>query len=198
VNNERERFDAAIALVDAANSGDANTLTVAGVPHPKEAAHSEMLTLWVRKLAPEPSDELLLAARAHHIRRWERPRNDYAEGRGGYLRWRIDAEQFHADVAADLMRQAGYHDEAIERVRSLIAKKGLATKQDAELQALEDGLCLVFLETQLNEIAGRIDREKMISILRKTWKKMSADGQRHALELTFNLGERDLIAEALA
>ncbi len=197
MNSERERFEAAIALIDAANSADPNTIPVDGVEHPKEAAHSEMLTRWIRKLVADPSDELLLAARAHHVRRWERPRKDYPEGRGGYLRWRTDAEQYHADVAAELLREAGYHHEAIERVRALITKKGLAAKQDAEAQALEDGLCLVFLETQLGEVAGRLDRDKMLNILRRTWKKMSRAGQEQALALTFAPEDRALIAEAL-
>ena len=35
-------------------------------------------------------ETLLLAARAHHLRRWELPRDSYPVGRAGYLRWRRD------------------------------------------------------------------------------------------------------------
>ena len=62
---------------------------------------------------------------------------------------------------------------------------------------LDDGVCLVFLETQLDELAGRLDREKMLGVLRKTWAKMSTQGRAAALALTFSQSERTLVAEAL-
>ena len=39
-----ERFRAAIAAIDGANSADPNTLTINGVSRPKELAHAEMMT----------------------------------------------------------------------------------------------------------------------------------------------------------
>jgi hypothetical protein len=192
-------FARAIALIDAANGADAVRIVVRGEARPKELVHAAMLSDWVRRLRPEPPEALLLAARAHHIRRWERPRGDYPDGRGGYLRWRIDAERFHADVAGVLLREAGYGDDTVERVAALITKKGLGAYADDDLQALEDGLCLVFLETQLAEVAGRIDHERMLEILRKTWKKMSPAAQQHALTLAaaFAPEEQALLRAAL-
>jgi hypothetical protein len=169
---------------------------LAGASRAKELAHAEMLSAWIARLRPEAGEALLLAARAHHIRRWERPRHAYPEGRGGYLRWRIDAERFHADIAAELLAQAGYDAGTIARVGEIVQKKGLG--RDPEVQALEDGLCLVFLETQLDEVAERLDREKMLGILRRTWKKMSPEARELALSLTFGDEERTLIREALS
>lgn len=192
-------FARAIAAIDAANAADPVRMVVRGEARPKELAHAEMLTGWVTRLRPGPSEALLLAARAHHIRRWERPRGAYPEGRGGYLRWRIDAERFHAEVTDGILREAGYGDDTVERVAALITKKGLGSHADDELQALEDGLCLVFLETQLGEVAGRLDHEKMVVILRKTWKKMSPAAQGHALTLAaaFAPEEQKLLRVAL-
>jgi hypothetical protein len=191
-----ERFQRAIALIDTANAADPATITVGEVTGPKELVHSEMLTRWVRELTPKPSEAVLLAARGQHIRRWEHPRSSYPEGRRGYLRWRTGLYAFHAEQTAALLRQAGYDDATLARVSFIIRKQGLG--RDSEVQAIEDGLCLVFLETQLGELAGRTDRDKMLEILRKTWRKMSPAAHQHALALTFAPEEHALIRAALA
>lgn len=190
-----ERYAAAIAAIDAANAADPVKLTVAGVERPKELAHAEMMTAWVTKLAGEPSEALLLAARAHHIRRWEVPRSSYPEGRGGYLRWRIGLHDYHANIAAEILRGVGYEDATIERVSFLIHKKNLAT--DSEVQTLEDALCLVFLETQFDELAGRLAEPKMNEIIRKTWRKMSPAGQDRAVTLV-SPAQLEVLQAALA
>ena len=149
----------------------------------------------VTKLAGEPSEALLLAARAHHIRRWEVPRSSYPEGRGGYLRWRIGLHDFHANIAAEILRDAGYDAATIERVIFLIHKKNLSS--DSEVQTLEDALCLVFLETQFDELAGRLAEPKMNEIIRKTWRKMSPAGQERAVTLV-SPGQLAVLQAALA
>ena len=193
--DSRERFAKAIALIDAANAADPTVMRYGGADHPKELLHAELLTRWVETLRPEAPEALRLAARGQHIRRWEHPRATYPEGRTGYLRWRTELYTFHAGQTAELVREAGYDDETVARVTQIIGKQGLG--RDPDVQAIEDGLCLVFLETQLDELAGKLEREKMVTILRKTWKKMSGPARELALELTFEPDERALIAEAL-
>ncbi len=190
-----ERFKKAIALIDGANAADPNVMRYGGAARPKELLHAELLTQWVETLRPDASEALLLAARGQHIRRWEHPRSAYPDGRSGYLRWRTGLYGFHAEETAKLLCEAGYEDAIVARVSQIIRKQGLG--RDADVQAIEDGLCLVFLATQLDELAGKLDREKMLTVLRKTWKKMSDEGRRLALELTFEVEERELIAEAL-
>ena len=51
------------------------------------------------------------------------------------------------------MTEAGYEAAAIERAQDLVRKKNL--RRDPDVQALEDALCLVFLETQLGEFRTR-------------------------------------------
>lgn len=94
-----------------------------------------------------------------------------------------------------IMQSVGYGETAVNRVKDLITKKCL--KQDPEVQALEDALCLVFLETQfasffLSEV-GKIDY-----ILQMTWKKMSPQGQQLALQLPMSEEDRTVIEKALA
>lgn len=191
-----DRFAKAIALIDAANAADPNVMRYGGVDRPKELLHAELLTRWVESLRPDAPEALRLAARGQHVRRWEHPRAAYPEGRTGYLRWRTGLYAFHAEEAARLLSEAGYDSLTVERVGEIIRKQGLG--RDPDVQAIEDGLCLVFLETQLDELAGKMEREKMVTILRKTWKKMSERARELALALTFEPDERALIAEALA
>ncbi len=182
-------------MIDRANAGDPNHVWVRGERRPKELAHSDLLTEWVHRLIPDPSEELLLAARAHHIRRWEVPRDSYPSSRQGYLRWRTGLHEFHARVTGEIMEQAGYGPDVIKRVKEIIRKQRL--KRDPEVQALEDGLCLVFLETQLDDEYERIDDDKMVEILRKTWGKMSPAGQRAAVQLSLSARGRALVERAL-
>ncbi len=188
------RFERAIAAIDSANSADPVQLTVGDRTGPKELLHGELLTHWVRALDPEASEALLLAARGHHIERWRWPRTEYPEGRGGYLRWRSDLHTHHANRVAQILRECGYEEDLIERVSVLIHKRGLG--RDPEVQVLEDGLCLVFIETQFDDIAGRLPDAKMSEIIRKTWHKMSPQGQSRALEVV-TPGQAEVITAAL-
>ncbi len=197
----QERFDAAIAAIDRANADDPNTITVDGEARPKELTHAEMVTDWVRRLADEPSEELLLAARAHHLRRWTVPRNSYPEGRAGYLRWRRDLHQQHADDVGTILGDVGYPTGTVERVQAIVQKKGLA-QGDPEVQILEDALCLVFIETQFREIAERLedqygDEDKMVEVVHKTLKKMSDAGRACALQIDLDPRDRDIVGQAV-
>jgi hypothetical protein len=138
------------------------------------------MTEWIDKLRPDASAELLLAARAHHIRRWEIPRSLYPDGRAGYLRWRRALHDHHARIVGEILADAGYEPATAVRVQEIVRKRNLAN--DPEVQALEDALCLVFLETQFDELAARLDAEKMDDVVEKTLAKMSDDGRRLAVE----------------
>ncbi len=191
-----DRLQAALAAIDVANADDPHTIVVDGVERPKEAAHAEMMTRWVRTLAPDPSEEQLIAARAHHLRRWSIPRDDYPRDRAGYLRWRTTLRRQHADEVSGIMRDAGYGDDEIARVQAIVAKKGLG--RDPDVQVHEDALCLVFLATQFDELAEQLhDDDKMIDILRKTAGKMSPQGLAAAGKLPLSPGGAALLTRAL-
>ncbi len=182
-----DQLAAVLAAIDAANSGDPSSIVVRGESRPKELAHAELATEWVEALCDAPSDALRIAARAHHLRRWERPRKDYPEGRAGYHRWRRDLQAFHAEKVGEILQAKGCDEETIERVQRIIQKHGLGT--DPEVQVFEDALCLVFLETQFRDLAERLPEAKLLDVTRKTLGKMSATARARAAEL---LGPEDL------
>ena len=191
-----DRLAAALAAIDAANSGDPNVIAVDGVGRPKELAHSELMTSWVQTLDPQCSEEQVLAARAHHLRRWTIPRDSYPDGRSGYLKWRTALKRQHADEVGAIMREAGYDDESVARVQAIVRKQGLG--QDHAVQVHEDALCLVFLETQLDELARKMGDDKTVDILQKTAKKMSPAGLDAARGLRFSPSATALLDRALA
>ena len=107
---------------------------------------------------------------------------------------------FHADAAAAILREEGYEDEVIARVRSLLRKERL--KRDPETQLLEDVIGLVFLE---HYVAGFVaahpeyDEAKFADILRKTWFKMSPRGREAALAVArIPEGLRPVVERAVA
>jgi hypothetical protein len=172
---------AAFAAIDAANADDPHTVVVRGAERPKELAHAELAVEWIHRLVPEPSDALLLAARAHHVRRWEIPRASQPEGRAGYLRWKRLLQQHHADVAARVLGEVGVDPATVERVQALVKKERL--KSDPEVQALEDALCLVFVETQFGELTEQLGDDHMVEVVAKTLRKMTPGGREAALGL---------------
>ena len=193
---DSQRFRDAIRRIDAANADDPHTLIVDGEPRPKELTHAAMLTAWVRRLQPDAGEALLLAARAHHIRRWTIPRDDHPSGRRGYLRWRTALQAMHAAEVGRILQKAGYGADEIARVQQLVRKHNL--KRDPEAQTLEDGLCLVFLETQFADLRARYPAAKIADIVQKTWRKMSPAARDLALDLDLPPDERTALEQALA
>jgi hypothetical protein len=63
---------------------------------------------------------------------------------------------------------------------------------------LEDALCLVFLEHQFAQLASKTDAEKMIGVLQKSWSKMTPEGRKRALGLSYSADQRGLLERALA
>ena len=189
-------FEKAIRRFDEENARDPNCAVFEGERIPYELFYAQRLTAWVRRLSSAPSEELLLAARCQHLCRWQIPRTSYPMDRAGYLQWRAELKQFHARKAADILREAGCLPAIIERVRALNLKRELG--RDPQAQVLEDALCLVTLEHQLGDLMQKTEREKLITILQKTWKKMSPAAREAALALPFSADERALLEEALA
>jgi hypothetical protein len=193
---DNPRFEAAMQQLDAAHREDPNREVREGQELPAELLYAERMTRWLQRLAPDASEPLRLAARCQHLCRWMIPRGRYPMDRPGYHRWRSDLARFHAEKAGEILRAVGYEEETIARVQSLVRKERL--KLDPEAQLLEDVICLVFLESYFADFSRKHDREKLITILRKTWKKMSPRGHEAALALDLSPADRALIEKALA
>ncbi len=189
------RFAAAIAAIDAANEADPNRETFAGEDWPKELLYGRRMTGWLVRLAPAATEELRLAVRAQHLERWKIPRADYAMDRKGYLLWRTTLGRYHAERAGEILRAAGYDEGSVARVQAIIRKEKL--RSDPEVQALEDAACLVFLENHFADFAKKHDEAKLVTVLRKTWKKMSPEAHEAALALELAPAARALVARAL-
>lgn len=178
----QERYQAAIAAIDKANAEDPNRETADGREYPKELLYAQRMTAMLERYAPEASEPVRLAVRAQHIRRWEIPRNSYAVDRQGYLQWRTALHKFHAETTGRIMREAGYDDAMIGRVKAIVGKAGL--KVNPETQLMEDVVDLVFIEHYLAGFASRhpeYDEAKWTGIIRKTWHKMSSRAHEFAL-----------------
>jgi len=193
---DRDRFERAIAAIDAANADDPATTVVAGEVRPKELAHAELMSGWVARLDPSATEAQLLAARAHHLRRWTMPRGSYPDGRSGYLRWRTALKKQHAEEVAGILAEAGYDDGTIAAVQGIIKKVGLG--HDPAVQVHEDALCLTFLETQLAELADRLGDEHMLDVIQKTAAKMSPAALAEVAGIEMRDHDRELIARALS
>jgi hypothetical protein len=188
-------FASAMAAIDAANARDPKSERHDGEELPAALLYGRRMSCWLKRLYPEASTALQLAVRCQHIERWTQPRKDYPEGRIGYLTWRRDLKDFHARRAGEILAQVGCPEAVIARVQSLVRKERI--KRDAEAQALEDTACLVFLAHEFAAFAATQDRDKIKSILQKTWRKMSDRGHEAALALPLDESAKALVIEAL-
>jgi hypothetical protein len=185
-----ETVDRARAAIDAANAEDPHR----GHGEPLAMLQGRLAEEWVVRLQPEASTALRLAARAHHLRRWVVPRSTYPEGRAGYLRWRRDQKQRHADELRDILGRAGLETPVVDRATAIVAKVGLGSAP--EVQVFEDAVCLTFLETQLGDTADRLDRDLMVGVIAKTLAKMSDAGKAAATTIDLDARGVDLLTRA--
>ena len=190
-------FERAISLFASVHREDPETVIAHGSEIPRAYLYHERLDYWVEHLDQNASEPLRLATHCQHLRRWMIPRSDYPEGLAGYRSWRRALADFHVQEASSILREAGYDDATISRVRDFMTKKNL--KRDTEIQLFEDAICLVFFETELADFAGKHDRDKLIRILRKIWMKMSENGREAARQLSKQLPNQlqDLFDEAI-
>jgi hypothetical protein len=192
-----QRFREAISRFDAANAEDPNL----DEGQPKELLYAQRMSEMLARFAPDATEAVQLAVRAQHIQRWKTPRSSYPMDRQGYLQWRTGLYKFHAETAGRIMRETGYDEATIERVKAAVGKKALKVNPDTQL--LEDVTDLVFLEHYLAGFAARhpdYDEAKWIEIIRKTWQKMSQQARDFVLAGKVSLPEtaRPLILKAVA
>ncbi len=183
-------YQAAIAAFDQANGEDPNQEQHQHQAVPKELLYSQRMGEMQERYAPEASEAVKLAVRAQHIQRWKIARSEFPMDRQGYLQWRTKLYKFHAGTAGELMRQAGCDEDMIERVMTIVSKKGL--KVNPETQLMEDVGDLVFLEHYMQDFAAKhpeYSEEKWLQIIDKTWQKMSPRAREFALSGRIRLPE---------
>ncbi|KAI9752579.1 MAG: hypothetical protein M4579_005577 [Chaenotheca gracillima] len=189
-------YHKALALIDEAHAEDPRKITVGADEVPYELHYAQKMTAYLEKRSPDASQPLRVAIRAQHFRRWEIARDSYPMNKQGYHAWRTSLKKRQADQAADICSQCGMTEDETSRVAALIRKENL--KKDDETQILEDVACLVFLDDQFEEFEKEHDEDKIISILKKTWGKMSDEGHELALQIQMSERAKGLVAKALA
>ena len=194
--DQTDRLTIALAKFDAYNQKDPHRIVWEGETYSREYFLALKLHEWVLKIKPEASEALVLASRAQHIGRWEIPRDSYAPGREPYLKWRRDLAHYHAQLAGEMLKDSGYHEQEISRVQEIILKKKI--KVDSDVQTMENALCLVFLAFQYEDFHPLHDQEKVVNILRKTLLKMDQTGHQFALTLDYSPQGQSYIEEALS
>ena len=183
-------YEQAIQLINDANSQDPNIEQADGKEWPKELLYSQRMSNMLERYDSEADEVIKLAIHGQHIQRWQSPRSDYPMDRRGYHKWRSDLYSFHADKVAEIMQQAGFNQQDIERAKKAVAKVGIKSNPDTQL--LEDVVGLVFIEHYMLDFATKhpeYSEQKWIDIIRKTWSKMSQRAHEFVLAGKISLPE---------
>ena len=188
---QSENLSKTISLIDEANKQDPNIqIDEHGKEWPKELLYSMRMTEMLERYTPGADEVAQISMRGQHIQRWTSPRSSFPMDRQGYLQWRTQLYKFHANTTAAIMQQVGYDEDSIERVKKAIGKKGIKVNPDTQL--LEDVTDLVFIEYYMTAFVEKntgYDEEKWLSIVRKTWDKMSENAHQFALSGKLKLPE---------
>jgi hypothetical protein len=188
-------YDRARELIDAAHAADPKT---APDGRPAELIYADHMEEWVARLTPDASPLLRLAARCQHLERWTVPRDTFPLGKPGYHAWRESLYLKQAERARELLLLGGVPAKEADEVALWVSKTGLKTTHGT--QVLEDAAVLVFLENEIADFAAEhahYPSEKFVHILRRTWRKLSPEGQQAALQLDLAPGIAALLQEAL-
>ena len=170
------RLQTALDAIDTANAKDPKLDN--GTP--EALLYGQRMTEECNRLFPNASEALQVASRGQHIERWVLKRADYLEGRAGYLKWRRDLGAHHANRVSEIMADASYSEDDVTAAGAMLRKEGI--KRDAQVQALEDIICFVFIKHYFAPFAAKHSPEKVLSIVVKTARKMSADARARALQ----------------
>lgn len=190
----QSRYEQAVRAFREANAEDPNLRFERGSARPRELVDAERLFAWVEKLSPNASEALKLAAHCQHLRRWRIPRDSFPEGRLGYLKWRKRLQTFHAREVQKMLSAVGYDQHTIADVMRIVTKREL--KSNPDVQTMEDALCLVFLQYELEQFAAKHPPDKVIDVLRRALEKMSERGRGAASELQFPNPVKSLVIRA--
>jgi hypothetical protein len=187
-----DRFEQAVGRMAEINARDPNRLG----GRPKELVAAERLVEWVRRLAPDASEPLRLAANCQHVARFEIPRSTYPADRTGYLKWRKRLAQMHAERSREILTEVGYDAVTVAAVVRINLKQG--RRDNPDTQTMEDALSLSFLEHEFAEFCEKHSDDKIIGIVQKTWSKMSQRARELAQGLTLTGRAQNLVGRALA
>jgi hypothetical protein len=193
-------LDKVLAAIDAVNQEDPNSTLMNNQYQPKEFIYGQYMTECLNQYWPNSNENLQIAVRAQHIKRWHLKRSEFPEGKQGYLTWRKELGKFHAETTKQLMIENDYDEIFAEKTACIIRKEKLKSNSDS--QTLEDVACLVFLQYYFDEFAAKYteknNEEKIIRIVQLTWKKMSERGHEIALSLTLPDHLAALVNKALS
>lgn len=194
------QLNAVLSAIDSINKTDPNITIMNGSSLPKELVYGQYMSECLNQYWPNSSENLQIAVRAQHVKRWHLKRTEFAEGKQGYLTWRKELGKFHAQTAKNIMLENQYSEEDAEKTACIIRKEKL--KSNTESQTLEDVACLVFLQYYFDEFAAKYTEKnneaKIIRIVQLTWRKMSDKGHEIALSLTLPDHLADLVKKALS
>ncbi|MCP9481408.1 DUF4202 domain-containing protein [Shimia sp. CNT1-13L.2] len=177
-----DQLSRTLAAIDAANDADPRM----DDGQPEALLYGQRMSEQCERLFPEAQDVLQIAARGQHIERWILKRADYPEGRAGYLKWRRDLADHHANRIGEIMADNGYDAETIDQMGRMVRKQGI--KRDPLVQALEDVICFTFITWYFAPFAAKHTPEKVQDIVEKTARKMS-DAARAKVLVDFDLPE---------
>lgn len=190
-----DRYKEACFEIDKVHWLDENYEEDNGIYYPSEMLYSIRMIRTMDEFKPDAQEVLKIAARCQHFRRWEIQRNTYPMDKVGYLRWRKELYVYQSEEAAKVLIKAGYDEGFVDEFKQYVQKKDL--KKNEGTQLIEDVACLVFIKYYLEDFSKKHEHDKLLSIIAKTWNKMSENAKEAALKIELPDALKNLVVEAI-
>lgn len=184
-------YDAASREIDRIHSLDPNKELVEGKEFPSELIYSNRMSEILLWFAPDASENVKLAAKCQHFRRWEIPRNKYPMDKKGYHSWRNELFAYQANEVSKVLLKFGFDKDNIEHITSMIRKAGLKISPNTQL--IEDIACMVFFKYYASNFSQKHTISKVKFIVQRTLAKMSQVARIKLLDLDLNNNVKGLI-----
>ena len=169
------QYSALIQEIDAVHSLDQVKEIWQNEEFPSELLYSKRMLEMLEKIYPEASNNLRVAAQCQHMKRWMVARSLYSMDRRGYHQWRQAVMSHQLEVTKELLIKHNVSDRDVDDLIEMLKNQGVSGYLNSQI--IEDTACLVFLKWYSESFAKKHDTEKVIDILRKTYRKISETGR---------------------
>lgn len=169
------QYHKAIIAIEQIHSKDITQEQHNGSLIPAEFLYGKRMLKTLELVSPESSYAMKLAVQCQHLQRWGVPRSSYTYDRRGYHEWRREVMKYQLEQTINLLSSISIDEIDIKWIAQVINAQ--ENKADSNGLIIMDTACLVFLKWYMEPFAKKHESEKVLDILKKTFRKMSTDAQ---------------------
>ena len=152
------------------------------VARPKdEFSHAQNTLKWVKLLAKEPSQALVIAALAHDIERWSREDREHQRANESYDEYKRRHSNIGAEIISNLLSQFNFSKDFIAQVADLVREHEFGG--NTETNILQDADSISFFDNNLDYYLKRNGYKRTAEKVKWMFNRCSKRAQAQIVQL---------------